>query len=104
MNRRLHHLDRRIVSHIHRRIRGQRHLWQTKGSRVGILARADDLHDGGHGERHVLRTIVGTIGAKTEIDVEEGRGVALKPTGLHGDGAAVNWPEGAIGGGAHAAA
>lgn len=62
------------------------------------------MHDGGHGERHVRGTVVGTIGAESEIKVEEGGGVALEPAGLDGDGAAVDGPESAVGGGAHAAA
>lgn len=104
MNRRLHDLNRRIISYINRRICGQWHLRQTEGSRVRIFARADDLHDGGHGERHVLGTIVGAIGAESEIKVEEGGGVTLKPAGLNGDGAAVDGPESAVGGSRHAAA
>lgn len=101
---RLHDLDRRVVAHARARVGGKRHLRQAEGARIWVLARADDLEDGHHGEGHVGRPMVGPVGAETEVDVEEGRSVPVKPTWLQGDGAASCGPEGAVGGGAHAAA
>lgn len=92
MNSHLHNLNRRIIPHIHRRIRWKRHLRETKRSRVWILRGSNDLEDGHHGERHVGWSLVGTGGAEAEVYVEECCGVALEPAGLECDGAACCGP------------
>lgn len=104
MNRNLDNLDRRIVPHIHRRIRWQRHLWQTECPWVRILRWANDLEYGDHGEGHVGWSLVGSVGAESEVDVEERCGMALEPSGLDGDGSAGGGPHCAVGGCAHASA
>lgn len=109
MHRRLHNLNRSIIPHIHRRIRREGNLRQTKRSRIRSLAWPSDLEHWHHGERHVWGTaergiIFRTIVAESEVDVEEGGGVALEPAGLDGDGAAGYRPVGAVAGGGHTAA
>lgn len=99
VHRRLNNLDRRIIARLNCRIYRQRHLWQTERSRVRIPARPHDLECRNHRVGHVDGD-----GAVAEIDIEEGSGVALKPAGLDGDGAAANGPERAILRGRHAAA
>lgn len=117
--RRLHNLNRSIIPHIHRRISRQRHLRQTKGTRVRILRWTNDLEDGKHGEGHVWGLadgrfgehgrftcggVVCAFGAETHVYVEEGRGVALEPARLECYGSAVYGPFCAVVGGGHAAA
>lgn len=119
MHRSLHHLNCRIIPHLHARISRQRHLRQTKSARIRILRRSDDLEDRHHGERHVwglangfLRDhgrfagsgVVGSFGAEAHVYVEESGGVTLEPAGLDRYSAAIYGPFGAVGGGGHAAA
>ena len=79
---RLHRLDGCVVPNLDGHVRGQRHLGQADGARVGVLAGADDLEDGHHGEGHVGRAVVGSVGAEAQVHVEEGCRVALEPAGL----------------------
>lgn len=88
----LNNLNGRQIAHIHRYIGGQRHLWQTKGARVWVRTGADDLKRRQHGVAHVGRS-----GAEAEIEVEKGRLVALEPSWLYRDCAALDGPFGAVG-------
>lgn len=92
MDSHLHDLNRRIIAHIHRGIRRQRHLRQTERPWVWILGGSNDLEDGYHWEGHVGWSLVGTAGAESEVYVEECCCVALEPSGLDSDGAACCWP------------
>jgi hypothetical protein len=92
MNSRLDDLNRRIITHIHRRIHRQRHLRQAERAWIRILAWPDNLEDWNHGERHVGWSTVWAVGAESQVHVEEGCGVALEPTGLEGDCSAAYGP------------
>lgn len=88
----LDHLDGGVVAGLDGRVARQRHLGQADGARVGVLAGAENLEGRHHGEAHVLGTAAGAVGAEAHVDVEEGRGVALEPAWLEGDGAACCGP------------
>jgi hypothetical protein len=99
VHRRLNNLDRRLVAHVHRRVRRQRHLRQAERARVRIPRRPDDLEGGHHVEGHVEGGL-----AEAQVDVDEGACVALEPAGLDCYGAAFQGPFGAVLRGGHAAA
>ena len=96
---RLNDLNGRQITHIHRQTGRQRNLGQTECARIRVRGGTDDLEGREHWVAHVLR-----YGAETEIEVEEGCGVALEPAWLNGDGAALDRPFCAVGGGWHSAA
>lgn len=62
------------------------------------------MEDGHHGEGHVGWSVVGPVGAESEVHVEECGGVALEPAGLQRDCSAGDGPECAVGCCGHAAA
>lgn len=99
MNSRLDDLDRCLVARLDRRICRQGHLWQTECARVRVPAGTQHLESRQHVEGHVKGLL-----AEAHVDVEEGGGVPVEPAGLNGDGAASDWPFGAVLGGGHAAA
>lgn len=70
----------------------------------GIIGRALDGEGMDHGVGHVLRSVVRPVGAKAEIDVDDGEGVASEPAGLEGECAAGRGPICAVSGGSYAAA
>lgn len=57
-----------------------------------------------HGVGHVLGSVVRAVGAKAEVDVDDGEGVASEPAGLEGEGAAGGGPVCAVFGGSYSAA
>lgn len=91
MDGRLDHLDCGVVSDVEGQVGRQRHLWETEGARVGVFAWADDLNAREHHVGHV-----GGIGADSEVNVDEGGSVTLKPPGLERDSSAFQWPFGAV--------
>lgn len=99
MSRRLNDLNSRQITHINRQTGRQGNLGQTECARVRVRGGTDDLEGREHWAAHVL-----WYGAETEIEVEEGCGVALEPAWLNGDGAALDRPFCAVGGGWHSAA
>lgn len=97
--RRLNDLDSRFVADVDSDIGGQRHLRQTKCTRVWVIGRAGDLKRRHDGVAHVLghRT-------ETDIDINQGSRVTREPAGLNGDCSTANGPFGAVGGRGHASA
>jgi len=79
-------------------------LRQADRAGVRVLARPNDLEDRNHGEGHVGRSIVRSVGAEAQIDVDEGSGVALEPAWLESDSTTGYGPLGAVGCCWHAAA
>ena len=88
----LDNLNGSVIPGLDGRVCGQGDLREADGARVGVLAGAQDLEGRHHGKTHVPGPIVGAIGTKAHVDVEEGRGVALEPAGLEGDRAACCGP------------
>lgn len=72
---------------------------QTHSSWVGVLAGTDELEDGYHGEGHVPRSALRTIGAESKVDVDKSRCVSLEPSGLEGYGTTSDGPFRAVSGG-----
>lgn len=99
MLRRQNHLNRRIITHIHRMPRRQRHLRETDCPRIRQVTGPLEGKRLDHGVAHV-----GRDGAEAHVHVDEAGGVAWEPAGLEGDGAAADGPVGAVGRGGHAAA
>lgn len=99
MLRRQNHLNRRIISNIHRMSRRQRHLRQTDRPRVRQVTGSLKGKRLDHGVAHVSWD-----GAEAHVHVDEARGMAGKPAWLEGDGAAADGPFCAVGRGGHAAA
>ena len=99
MHCRLDQLNCCVVSNIDCKIGWKRNLGETEGSRIWILAGADNLHAIEHDIRHVRR-----ICAKAQIDVDEGSSVSLEPSRLECDGTAFQRPLGAVCRGGHSAA
>lgn len=99
MSRRLNDLNSRQITHIHCQTGWQRNLGQTECAWVRVRGGSDDLE----GREHRVAHIWG-YGAETEIEVEEGCGMALEPAWLNGNGAALDRPFRAVGGGWHSAA
>lgn len=96
MHGNLNDLDGGVVARLDGGVAGQRHLGQADGARVGVLGWAQDLEGADHGVAHVLGPAAGAVGAEAQVHVDEGRGVALEPAGLEGDGAAGRGPVGAV--------
>lgn len=99
MFRRLNDLNSRQITHIHGQAGRQRNLGQTKCARVRVCRGPDNLEGREHRVAHVW-----WHGAETEIEVEEGCGMALEPAWLNGNGAALDRPLCAVGGCWHSAA
>lgn len=99
MSRRLNDLNGRQITHVHRQTGRQWNLGQAECARVRVRGWSDDLE----GREHRIAHIWG-YGAETEIEVEEGCGMALEPAWLNGDGATLNRPLRAVSGGWHSAA
>lgn len=97
-------LDRGEIARLDTRIDGQWHLGEADGAGVRVVCWADDLEELDHGVGHVLGAVVGAVGAKAEVDLDVGEGVAAEPAGLEGDGAARGRPVCSVFGGADAAA
>ncbi|KAL2289250.1 hypothetical protein FJTKL_02267 [Diaporthe vaccinii] len=74
----LNDLDGGVVAGLDGGVGGEGHLGQADGR--------------DHGEAHVPGAVVGAVGAEAHVDVEEGRGVALEPARLEGEGAARRGP------------
>lgn len=89
-------LDGGVVPRLHGGVGRQGDLGQADRPRVGVLGRPQDLEGRDHGEAHVPGPVVGPVGAEAHVDVEEGRGVALEPARLEGEGAARRGPVGAV--------
>lgn len=89
-------LDGGVVAGLDGGVGRQRHLGQAHGARVGVLGRAQDLEGADHGEAHVRGPAVRAVGAEAQVHVHEGRGVALEPARLEGDGAAGRGPVGPV--------
>lgn len=96
MLRNFHDLDRRIVAGLDTCVGGQRDFGKADGTRVGVGVGSDNLEGRDHGEAHVRGPAAGTVGAVAQVDIHEGRLVALKPSRLQCDGAACCWPEGPV--------
>lgn len=92
MHSKLNNLNSSIIARLNSRVGGQRDLRKADGARVRVLAGPEDLEGRHHGEAHVPGPIVGPVGAEAHVDVEEGRGVALEPARLEGEGAACRGP------------
>ena len=92
MLRRLNNLDRSVLSHNGCVVHRQWHLGDTYASVVEHVRWTDDPKDGLHGER-----VIFWDGANTEVDVEEGVGVALEPAWLNTDGTTAYRPFGSVG-------
>lgn len=92
MHSKLNNLNGSIITRLNGRVGRERDLRQADGSRVGVLAGPQDLEGRNHGEAHVPGPVVGAVGAEAHVDVEEGRGVALEPARLEGEGAARRGP------------
>jgi len=103
MHCRLHHLNRSVIPNLHRCIRRQRHLRKTECPWVWVLARANDLENRNHGERHVGWTASGSICAEAQVHVEECSSMALEPSGLKSDCSACCGPQSTVCGCWHAA-
>jgi hypothetical protein len=88
----LYHLDGSLISGLDGRVGRERDLREADGARVRVLAGPQDLEGRNHGKTHVPRPAVGPVGAEAHVDVKEGRGVALEPARLEGDGAACCGP------------
>lgn len=99
MLRHLDDLDRRQIASLDGNVGRHRHLRQTEGTRVGIVARASDLKREDDGMAHILWNFT-----EAEIDVDKCGPMAREPARLNCKGAAVYGPFGAVGGGGHAAA
>ena len=102
---RLHDLNRCIIPDVRCRYAAwQRDLREADRAWVRVLGWTDDLEDGYHGEGHVGWSVIGTVGAKAHVHVEEGGSVALEPSRLEGDSSAIYGPVRAVCCGAHTAA
>jgi len=99
VDRGLNDLDCGVVAHVDRQVGWYGDLWQADRARVGLGRGANDLEGRNHDVRHVRWNC-----SQAQVHVDEGRGVALEPAWLDGDGAAADGPFGAIRGGGHSAA
>lgn len=104
MRSKFHNLDGSQIASLDDGAGGQRDLREADGTGVGVLGRAEQLEGRDHGVGHVHGTVVGSVGAEAQVDVEEGRLVALEPSRLECDGAAGRRPVGPVGCGAYSAA
>lgn len=100
----LDNLNSGQVARLDAGVYGKRHLRQADGSGVRVVGRADDLEGLDHGVAHVHGAIVGSVGAKAQVDLDVGQRVAAEPARLEGDGAAGGRPVRSVAGGADAAA
>lgn len=95
MNGELDDLDSSVVTRVHRDV-GHGELGQANGTRVRVLAGAEDLERSGQRERHVLRAAVRAVATEAHVDVNEGSCMTLEPAGLEGNGTAGGRPIGAV--------
>jgi hypothetical protein len=82
----------------------QGYLREADCSRERIVRGALDGEGVNHGEGHVWGSVVGAVGAKAQVDVDDGQGVASEPARLKGECAARRGPVCAVLGGSYAAA
>lgn len=92
----LDHLDGGVVARLDGDVGRHGQLGNADGARVGVAAGAEDLEGRVEGLGHVVGTVVRAVCPETDVDVNVGRGVALEPAGLEGDGAASRGPVGAV--------
>lgn len=89
-------LDGGVITRLNGHVLWQRQLREADGARVRVIAGTEDLKWVYDRKGHVDRTPIGTLGAETHIDVDEGRGMTPEPTGLEGKGATCGWPVGTV--------
>lgn len=99
----LDNLDGSIVAGLDAGIDREWHLGQADSARVGVLRGADDAKLRNHGVGHVWGAAVRAIGAKSEVDENLCRSVALEPARLERNGTAGHGPVGTVGRGFHTA-
>lgn len=90
--RKLNNLDRRLVPRLDARPLRQRHLREAHRPGVRAVRGPEQLELRHHGVGHVLRAVVGPVGAEAQVDVQQRLRVALEPAGLEGDRAARRGP------------
>jgi hypothetical protein len=89
-------LNRGLVANLDFGILGKRHLRQAHSARIGAIAGAENLEGADHGVCHVLGSVIGTVCAKSHVDVHKSRFVTFEPARLEGDGATGSWPVRAV--------
>lgn len=99
MNGGFNDLDRRMVADIDSDVGREGNLREAKRSRVRVVRWTDDLERRKHRVAHVRWD-----GSQSQVDVEEGRFVALEPAWLDRYRSAANGPFGSIRRGGHASA
>lgn len=104
MHSKLNNLDRGVIAGLDGGVCRERHLRKADGARVRVLAWAEDLEDGDHGEGHVEGTAVGPVAAEAHVGIHHCLGVALEPAWLEGKGTTRRGPVGPVLGNVHAAA